>query len=276
VRSSPGVVACEPPSDANCRPAPQAPSASAAQEPPAGAESRSDSASSGGSAGGAADAASRAYAWAASALQPLLSAPMEQLERLQALLADQQRAVTSGALWASARQRLDDADAAWGVSSKARIASQRVRDALLKLDAQLGIGATVRAKGPGLWRAFNDARETPVGQALWFIATAWLFLSGAFWTLLSWGFLVLLVGTLVAPTLLRSVLDDALASAAEQAAAAGGAPPGGPRGGAGSGAGGAAGRGAGGAYARGAQAGARRDFSGVGPVVDVDADVKDV
>jgi hypothetical protein len=201
---------------------------------------------------------------------------MEQLERLQTLLAEQQRAVTSGELWASVRRRLDEADTAWGVSSKSRIAAHRVRDELRKLDARLGVSATVRAKGPAAWRAFNNARETPVGQVLWFLATAYVFVSGAFWTLLSWGFLLLLVSNLVAPALLRNALDDALAAAAQQAASAGGAPQGG---GGGAGRGGAGGAySAGGAPPRGASSssGARRDLSGAGPVVDVDAKVKDV
>jgi hypothetical protein len=45
------------------------------------------------------------------------------------------------------RQRLDELDESWGVSTKTRIATQRVRDAVRKLDASLGVGATLRAKG---------------------------------------------------------------------------------------------------------------------------------
>ncbi len=239
----------------------------------ASSSSSSSSGSSGSSGSGSSseaggDPASRAFAWASS----LLDAPKEQVKRLQSLLEEQQRAVTSGAAWTGVRQRLDEVDASWGVSTKTRIATQRVRDAARKLDASLGVSATVRAKGPGAWAAFNEARATPAGQLASFAFTTWLFLSGAFWTLLSWLFLALIVLNLVAPLLLRGFLDDAMANAAKQAGAP--PPPGGPRAGPGAGARGAGSAYAGGGSARGADG--RRDLSGVGPIVDVDADVKDV
>ena len=231
------------------------------------------SSAEGAAADAGADPMAGAYAWASRVFE----APKEQVKRLQSMLEEQQRAVTSGAAWTGMRQRLDELDESLGLSTKARIASQRVRDAARKLDASLGVSATVRAKGPAAWAAFNEARATPAAQLVSFAFTTWLFLSGAFWTLLSWLFLALIVLNLVAPLLLRGFLDDMVASAAEQA----GAPPGsGARGGPGTRPGaGTSARGGGSAYAGGAStrgADGRRDLSGAGPIVDVDADVKDV
>ena len=141
---------------------------------------------------------------------------------------------------------------------------------MLKADAALGVSTAARKYGPPLLRTLNDARSTPLGQLVWFLATTWLFLSGAFWTLLSWFFLASLVLQLVAPNLVQRTVEDAIASAmreAQQAAGGGAAPPP-PRGGA------SAGRPAGGmGYSPG-----RRDLSrdsASGTVVDVDAQVKD-
>lgn len=149
--------------------------------------------------------------------------PREQAERLSAFAAEQQRAaadavsgLVNGEAAASARSRLAELDESWGVSAK-------VREVAAQLDRRLGLGEALRSKGPGAWRAFNEARETPLGQAAQFIFTTWLFLSGAFWTLLSWCFLAYFVVNLVAPNLLRDALEDAVTSAAAAARAAGGA-----------------------------------------------------
>ena len=208
--------------------------------------------------------------------------PREQLERLHSFLAEQQRALAAGEFATAARQKLEELDASLSVSSRARVAGQRMRDAVLKADAALGFGAAVRKNGPGLWKALVEFKETPVGQAAWFLATAWLFLSGAFWTLLSWGFLASLMANVVAPNLLRDTLQDAVAAAAREAqGGAAGGPRGGPFGGAAGGPyGGATGGTYGGAAPRSAPGAGfssegRRDLSGAGPVVDVDAKVKD-
>jgi hypothetical protein len=211
-----------------------------------------------------------AVAWASEALQPARL----QLERLQASLTEGGRYISSGEAAAAARARLgaawEEADTAYGLDAKARRAAQAVRDAVRKADATLGVGAWARSNGPGIWQALGEFRATPVGQVLSFAATAWLFLSGAFWTLLSWSFLALLVTNIVAPTLLRGALEDAVSAAAEQAAARGGAMPPGGFGGPGA---------SGASPPRGPPPGPgrRRDLSGsAGPVVDVDADVVDV
>ena len=192
----------------------------------------------------------------------------ELLEKLQAFVAEQQRQLASGA--EGMRAKVAELDGSFNLGAKSRMASQKLRDAVLKADAALGVSTAARKYGPPAWKAFNEARTTPVGQVLWFLATTWVFLSGAFWTLLSWFFLASLMLQVVAPNLVQRTVEDAIASAmrdAQQAAGGGAAPPP-PRGGA------SAGRPAGGmGYSPG-----RRDLSrdsASGTVVDVDAQVKD-
>ena len=183
-------------------------------------------------------------------------------------MAEQQRQLASGA--EVVRAWTSDLDSSFNLGAKSRMATQKLRDEVLKADAALGVSAAARKYGPPAWRAFNEARQTPVGQVLWFLATTWIFLSGAFWTLLSWFFLASLVLQLVAPNLVQRTVEDAIASAMREAqqAAGGGPPPPPPRGA------GPSGRQAGGVgYSPG-----RRDLSrdsDVGPVVDVDAQIKD-
>jgi hypothetical protein len=192
----------------------------------------------------------------------------ELLEKLQAFVAEQQRQLASGA--EGVRAKVAELDGSFNLGAKSRMATQKLRDAVLKADAAMGVSAAARKYGPPAWRAFNEARATPVGQVLWFLATTWVFLSGAFWTLLSWFFLASLVLQVVAPNLVQRTVEDAIASAMREAqqAAGGGAPPPPPRGGA------SAGRPADGmGYSPG-----RRDLSrdsNSGTVVDVDAQIKD-
>lgn len=203
--------------------------------------------------------------------------PREQLDRLQAFVAEQQRQLASGSWTEGVRAKVEELDSSFNVAARTRMATQKLRDAVLKADAALGVSTAARKYGPPLLRAFNDARATPLGQVFWFLATTWLFLSGAFWTLLSWFFLASLLVNLVAPNWLQNTMEEAIASAmrdAQQAAGGRGAPPPPPpppRGGSASrptsGSGGAGGYSSAG----------RRDLSrDSGPVVDVDADVKDV
>lgn len=144
---------------------------------------------------------------------------------------------------------------------------------MLKADAALGVSTAARKYGPPLLRTLNDARSTPLGQLVWFLATTWLFLSGAFWTLLSWFFLASLLVNLVAPNWLQSTVEEAIASAvreAQQAAGGmgGGVPPPPPPGR------GSASRPGSAGSSGGFSTSGRRDLSRDGPIVDVDAEVK--
>jgi hypothetical protein len=183
--------------------------------------------------------------------------PREQAERLSAFAVEQAQALTRGDLIEAARARIAELNVSLGVSAKAR-----------EFDKKLGLGDALRSNGPRVWKAFNEARETPAGQMAQFVFTTWLFLSGAFWTLLSWTFLGFFVVNLVAPNLIRDALDDAVANAAAAARAANPQAGGGP-------AAGMPGSPPGGGFRPGGSQERRRDLSGGGGVVDVDArDVK--
>ena len=223
-----------------------------------GGRSSADAAASSGAAGPSVEAKEAAAPGAGGqSFQELVAS-------LQAFIQDQFLRFQSSVKAAS-----EKAESQFGLAAQGRILFQRARDALLKLDAKLGVGAAVRDKGPEALRAFNAFRETPVGRVVSFLFTAWLFVSGAFWSILSWAFLALLITNVVAPNFLRNRIEAAVADATREAqaqaasrAGAGGQPgaagwP--PRGGADTGGG-----------------GRRRDLSGgdSASVVDVDAKVR--
>jgi hypothetical protein len=183
----------------------------------------------------------------------------------------------------------------WGVGAKIKEQTKGLRQTVVNLDGQLGISKFFKNTVPPLWAKIQAFRQTPLGRVANFAFYVWLFLSGAFWTLLSFGLTAAFLINLLFPQFFAQRAQKMQEQARERFAQQQGGMPGGMPGGMG-GMGGPGGPGMGGfggtppggmggmggappGYGQPSAQGGRKSYgSGAdgGSVVDIDADVKDV
>jgi len=194
------------------------------------------------------------------------------------------------------RESANRADVRWGVGEKFREQTKGFVESAKRLDETIGVSRLAKNTLPPLWRTIQEFRRTPLGRVADVVFYVWLFLSGAFWTILTVGIAGAFVTNLLFPNFFRDraakAQEEAQRRFAEAQRAQGGMGGGYPGGAGGMGGGypggmggmggpggpmggqpGAGGRGAG------AGGGGRKTYGGGGDggaVVDVDADVKDV
>ncbi len=202
------------------------------------------------------------------------------------------------------RESANRADVRWGVGEKFREQTKGFVESAKRLDETIGVSRLAKNTLPPLWRTIQEFRRTPLGRVADVVFYVWLFLSGAFWTILTVGIAGAFVTNLLFPNFFRDraakAQEEAQRRFAEAQRAQGGMGGGYPGGAGGGYPGGAGGMGGGypggmggmggpgggmggqpGAGGRGAGAGGggRKTYGGGGDggaVVDVDADVKDV
>ena len=195
----------------------------------------------------------------------------------------------------AARETANRLEVRWGLGAKIKEQTEGLRQTVMNLDGQLGISKFFKNTAPPLWAKMQAFRQTPVGRVANFAFYVWLFLSGAFWTLLSFGLTAVFLVNLLFPQFFAQRAQKMQEQARERFAQQQGGMPGGMPGGMG-GMGGPGGPGMGGfggtppggmggmggappGYGQPSAQGGRKSYgSGAdgGSVVDIDADVKDV
>ena len=85
------------------------------------------------------------------------------------------------------RETANRLEVRFGVGAKIKEQTKGLRQTIVNLDGQLGVSKFVKNTVPPLWAKLNAFRATPLGRVANFAFYLWLFLSGAFWTLLSFG-----------------------------------------------------------------------------------------
>jgi hypothetical protein len=85
------------------------------------------------------------------------------------------------------RETANRLEVRWGVGAKIKEQTKGLRQTIVNLDGQLGVSKFFKNTGPPLWAKLQAFRATPLGRVANFAFYLWLFLSGAFWTLLSFG-----------------------------------------------------------------------------------------
>ena len=193
------------------------------------------------------------------------------------------------------RETANRLEVRWGVGAKIKEQTKGLRQTVVNLDGQLGISKFFKNTVPPLWAKIQAFRQTPLGRVANFAFYLWLFLSGAFWTLLSCGLTAAFLINLLFPQFFAQRAQKMQEQARERFAQQQGGMPGGMPGGMG-GMGGMGGPGMGGfggappggmggmggappGYGQPSAQGGRKSYgSGAdgGSVVDIDADVKDV
>ena len=190
------------------------------------------------------------------------------------------------------RETANRLEVRWGVGAKIKEQTKGMRQTVVNLDGQLGISKFFKNTVPPLWAKIQAFRQTPLGRVANFAFYVWLFLSGAFWTLLSFGLTAAFLINLLFPQFFaqraQKMQEQARERFAQQQGGMPGGMPGGMGGMGGPGMGGFGGTppggmgGMGGAppgYGQPSAQGGRKSYgSGAdgGSVVDIDADVKDV
>jgi hypothetical protein len=190
------------------------------------------------------------------------------------------------------RETANRLEVRFGVGAKIKEQTKGLRQTIVNLDGQLGVSKFVKNTVPPLWAKLNAFRATPLGRVANFAFYLWLFLSGAFWTLLSFGLTAAFLVNLLFPQFFAQRAAKMQEQARERFAqqrGAWGACPGG-MGGPGMGGfggpppGGMGGMGGpppgyGGYGQASGRTGGRKSYGAGndgGSVVDIDADVKDV
>ena len=187
-----------------------------------------------------------------------------------------------------ARESANRLEVKWGVGAKLREQTKGFRQTIVNLDGQLGVSKFFKNTVPPAWGKLQEFRQTPLGRVCNFVFYIWLFASGFFWTLLSFGLTAVFLTNLLFPQFFAEraakMQQDARARFAQQQ----GGMPGGMGGMGGPGMGGMGGPGMGGAtrpppgYGAppgNSQSQGRTSYgsgSDGGAVFDVDADVKDM
>ena len=195
----------------------------------------------------------------------------------------------------AARETANRLEVRWGLGAKIKEQTKGLRQTVVNLDGQLGVSKFFKNTVPPLWAKVQAFRQTPLGRVANFAFYVWLFLSGAFWTLLSFGLTAAFLVNLLFPQFFAQRAQKMQEQARERFAQQQGGMPGGMPGGMG-GMGGMGGPGMGGfggappggmggmggappGYGQPSAQGGRKSYgSGAdgGSVVDIDADVKDV
>ena len=85
------------------------------------------------------------------------------------------------------RETANRLEVRFGVGAKIKEQTKGLRQTIVNLDGHLGVSKFVKNTVPPLWAKLNAFRATPLGRVANFAFYLWLFLSGAFWTLLSFG-----------------------------------------------------------------------------------------
>ena len=85
------------------------------------------------------------------------------------------------------RETANRLEVRWGVGAKIKEQTKGLRQTIVNLDGQLGVSKFFKNTVPPLWAKLQAFRATPLGRVANFAFYLWLFLSGAFWTLLSFG-----------------------------------------------------------------------------------------
>ena len=189
------------------------------------------------------------------------------------------------------RETANRLEVRFGVGAKIKEQTKGFRQTIVNLDGQLGVSKFVKNTVPPLWAKLNAFRATPLGRVANFAFYLWLFLSGAFWTLLSFGLTAAFLVNLLFPQFFAQRAQKMQEQARERFAQQGGmgGMPGGMGGPGMGGFGGPPPGGMGGmggpppGYGGYGQASGRTDGrksygagNDGGSVVDIDADVKDV
>ena len=190
------------------------------------------------------------------------------------------------------RETANRLEVRFGVGAKIKEQTKGLRQTIVNLDGQLGVSKFVKNTVPPLWAKLNAFRATPLGRVANFAFYLWLFLSGAFWTLLSFGLTAAFLVNLLFPQFFAQraakMQEQARERFAQQQGGMGGMPGG--MGGPGMGGfggpppGGMGGMGGpppgyGGYGQASGRTGGRKSYGAGndgGSVVDIDADVKDV
>jgi hypothetical protein len=189
------------------------------------------------------------------------------------------------------RETANRLEVRFGVGAKIKEQTKGLRQTIVNLDGQLGVSKFVKNTVPPLWAKLNAFRATPLGRVANFAFYLWLFLSGAFWTLLSFGLTAAFLVNLLFPQFFAQraakMQEQARERFAQQQGGMGGMPGGmggpgmGGFGGPPPGMGGMGGPppGYGGYGQASGRTGGRKSYGAGndgGSVVDIDADVKDV
>lgn len=192
------------------------------------------------------------------------------------------------------RETANRLEVRWGVGAKIKEQTKGLRQTIVNLDGQLGVSKFFKNTVPPLWAKLQAFRATPLGRVANFAFYLWLFLSGAFWTLLSFGLTAAFLVNLLFPQFFaqraQKMQEQARERFAQQQGGMGGMPGGmGGMGGPGMGGfggpppGGMGGMGGPppgyGGYGQASSQGGRKSYGSGndgGSVVDIDADVKDV
>lgn len=189
------------------------------------------------------------------------------------------------------RETANRLEVRFGVGAKIKEQTKGFRQTIVNLDGQLGVSKFVKNTVPPLWAKLNAFRATPLGRVANFAFYLWLFLSGAFWTLLSFGLTAAFLVNLLFPQFFAQraakMQEQARERFAQQQGGMGGMPGGmggpgmGGFGGPPPGMGGMGGPppGYGGYGQASGRTGGRKSYGAGndgGSVVDIDADVKDV
>lgn len=189
------------------------------------------------------------------------------------------------------RETANRLEVRFGVGAKIKEQTKGLRQTIVNLDGHLGVSKFVKNTVPPLWAKLNAFRATPLGRVANFAFYLWLFLSGAFWTLLSFGLTAAFLVNLLFPQFFAQraakMQEQARERFAQQQGGMGGMPGGvggpgmGGFGGPPPGMGGMGGPppGYGGYGQASGRTGGRKSYGAGndgGSVVDIDADVKDV
>ena len=111
------------------------------------------------------------------------------------------------------RESANRADVRWGVGEKFREQTKGFVESAKRLDETIGVSRLAKNTLPPLWRTIQEFRRTPLGRVADVVFYVWLFLSGAFWTILTVG----IAGAFVTNLLFPNFFRDRAAKAQEEA-----------------------------------------------------------
>lgn len=97
------------------------------------------------------------------------------------------------------RESANRLEVKWGVGAKLREQTLGFRQTITNLDGQLGLSRFFKTAVPPAWQKLNQFRATPIGRVCTTLFYVWLFVSGAFWTLLSFGLTAVFLTNLLFP-----------------------------------------------------------------------------
>eukprot|EP00240_Pyramimonas_obovata_P003704 CAMPEP_0118921572 /NCGR_PEP_ID=MMETSP1169-20130426/802_1 /TAXON_ID=36882 /ORGANISM="Pyramimonas obovata, Strain CCMP722" /LENGTH=350 /DNA_ID=CAMNT_0006862319 /DNA_START=27 /DNA_END=1079 /DNA_ORIENTATION=+ len=119
-----------------------------------------------------------------------------------------QSEIASGAVTNKVRVTLTGIDAKLKVTQTLNRTSAAIREQLISIDEKLKVSATVKREGPGILAKINSYRQTQWGGTLSTLFLIWFVFSGALWSTLSFSFPIIILSNWIFPGALSNTFQD--------------------------------------------------------------------